>query len=65
MILREPGATEYVDYPRSLNLLSHTTHTVAVVAIIVIGRIDVRRVEVEVVGVVRIRVRPTRPNVPV
>ena len=43
-----------VDYPRTLNLLCHTTYTVAVVAIIVIGRIDVRRVEVEVVGVVRI-----------
>ena len=40
------------------NLLSHTTHTEAEVAIIVIGRIDVRRVEEEEVGAARTRVRP-------
>ena len=49
---------------RSKSLLSHTTHTVAAVAITVIGRSDASGVEVEVVGEVRIRVRPTRPNEP-
>ena len=48
-----------------LLLLGHTAHTVAVVAIVVVRRIDVRRVEVEAVGVVRIRVRPRRPEVAV
>lgn len=48
-----------------LLLLGHTAYTVTVVAIVVVRRIDVRRVEVEVVGVVRIRVRPRRPEVAV
>ena len=51
-----------------LLLLSHTAHTVAVVAIVVVRRIDVRRVEVQVVGVVAIvdRRRPivaVRPGI--
>ena len=43
----------------------YATHAKTVVAIVRIGRVDIGRIEVQVVGVAGIRVRSTRPVVAV